>query len=120
MGFKGYTIIETDFALMISDSRMSVYDVLQAQQEGDSLYEICGIYNLWPLQVQVAFEYIEENRERLDAELPKLLERKAERKRYYNALAAEREKEIRALPMTPKRKAFYELREKNRQSINVN
>lgn len=105
---------------MISDTRMSVYDVLLAQQEGDSLYEISGIYSLRPLQVEVAFEYIEEHRERLEAELPKLLAQKAARERHYRAIAAEREKEIRALPMTPKRKALYELREKNRQRQSAN
>jgi len=82
---------------MISDTRMSVYDVLLAQQEGDSLYEISGIYSLRPLQVEVAFEYIEEHRERLEAELPKLLAQKAARERHYRAIAAEREKEIRRL-----------------------
>lgn len=72
------------------------------------------IHNLKPLQVQVALEYIEEHRAELEAELPELLAQKAENERYHRAIVAEREKLIGELPMTPKRTAFYALREKHR------
>lgn len=119
MGFKNYEIIETPFAPIIGGTRMSVYDILLAQKEGDSLYEICGIYGLMPLEVQVAFEYIEENREKLEAALPEILAKKAENERYHRAIQAELWKEIRALPMTPERQAFYELHEKNRKLLGI-
>ena len=111
MAFQGYEIRETPSGPMISESRTSVYDILLSQQEGDSFYEMCVIYNLKSLQVQIALEYIDEHREQLEAELPELLAKKAEREQYYRALAAERKK----IPpkMTPLRKAFNELREKN-------
>jgi len=115
MSYKDYKIVETDFAPLIKGTRMSVYDILLDQKEGDSLHDICNTYGLEPPQVQVAFEYIEENREKLEGALPEILEKKAENERYHRAIQAEREKVIRALPMTPERKAFYELRERNRK-----
>lgn len=115
MSFTGYTILETEIGPMISQSRTSVYDVLLSQQEGEDFNALCVIHNLRPLQVMVALEYIEEHRAELEAELPELLAKKAERERYHRAIAAEREKLISELPMTPQRAAFYDLREKNRK-----
>lgn len=97
---------------MVGHSRTSVYDVLLSLQEGDDFYAICVIHNLKPVQVQAALEYIAEHRAELEAELPALLAQKAENERYHRAIAAEREKLIAQLPMTPKRKALYELRKK--------
>ena len=114
MSFTGYKILETDIGPMVSESRTSVYDILLSQQEGDDFYAICVIHNLKPLQVQVALEYIEKHPAQLEAELPALLAQKAENERYHRAIAAERGKLIADLPMTPKRAAFYALREKNR------
>lgn len=120
MGFKNYEIIETDFAPMIKGTRMSVYDILLDQDEGDSLHDICTTYGLEPPQVQVAFEYIEENREKLEGALPEILAKKAEKERYYRAIQAKIEEEIRALPLTPERKAFRELQAKNRRLYGIN
>ena len=114
MSFTGYKTLETDIGSMVSESRTSVYDILLSQQEGDDFYAICVIHNLKPLQVQVALEYIEKHPAKLEAELPALLAQKAENERYHRAIAAERGKLIADLPMTPKRAAFYALREKNR------
>ena len=114
MSFSGYKVLETELGPMISESRTSVYDVLLSEQEGDDFFAICVIHNLKPLQVQVALEYIEEHRAQLEAELPELLAKKAENERYHRAIVAEREELIGELPMTPKRAAFYALREKHR------
>ena len=115
MSFTGYTILETEIGPMISQSRTSVYDVLISQQEGEDFNALCVIHNLRPLQVMVALEYIEEHRAQLEAELPELLAKKAEHERYHRAIAAEREKLISELPMTPQRAAFYALRDKHRK-----
>jgi uncharacterized protein (DUF433 family) len=79
-----YHIIESNLGPLISESRMTVYDVLEAQNNGETLYEISMNRNLSPMQVQVAFEYIEQHRERLQAELDEILRIAAERKRYYS------------------------------------
>lgn len=115
MSFPDYSVVETELGPMVGHSRTSVYDVLLSLQEGDDFFAICVIHNLKPVQVQAALEYIEEHRANLEAELPALLAQKAENERYHRTIAAEREKLIAQLPMTPKRKAFYELLEKNRR-----
>lgn len=120
MSFAGYTILETDNGPMISDSRTSIYDVLLSHNEGEDIFAICVIHNLKLLQVEVALKYIEENRERLEAALPRLMEIKAERERHYRAIAEEKQKIIDQLPMTPERAAFYALREKNSRVLNEN
>jgi len=40
MGFKNYTIIEKDIGPVISESRMTVYDIMLAQQEGDNIKKL--------------------------------------------------------------------------------
>ena len=64
-----YTILDDDRGPLISESRVTVFDVLEAQQSGAGLYEICTIFNLSPLQVQTAFDYVEAHRPDLEAEL---------------------------------------------------
>ncbi len=112
-----YHIIESDLGPLISESRMTVYDVLEAQNNGETLYEISMNRNLSPMQVQVAFDYIEQHRERLQAELDEILRIAAERKRHYDAIAEEMKQKIAQLPMTPQRQAFYALRAKHLQEI---
>lgn len=114
MSFKGYEILETGIGPVVSQSRTTIYDILLSQQEGEDFNALCVIHNLTPLQVQVALDYIEKHRERLEAKLPTLLAKKAENEQYHRAIAAKREKQIAALPMTPEREAFYALREKNK------
>ena len=113
-----YTIIETDSGPIISDSRVTVFDVLEALQIGRSTYEICVIHNLTPLQVEVAFSYIATHRAALEAELSDIQARKAERAADARASAAERQKQIDQLPITTRRAEFYALRERNRLIAN--
>jgi hypothetical protein len=44
-----YSIIETDMGPLISESRVSVFDVMDAHDAGDSQYEIGLTFNLSPL-----------------------------------------------------------------------
>ena len=113
MSFEGYKVIDTPNGPMVSQSRTKIYDVLLSHKEGEDFNALCVIHNLKPLQVRVALEYIEEHRQELEAALPELLRKKAEREAYHRAIQAEREKVISELPMTPRRAAFYALREKN-------
>ena len=109
-------IIESEIGPVISGRGVTVYDVMEAYDEGDNIYTISSTYNISPLQVKAAIEYIEKHRERLEPELKEILIKKAERERYYRARAAELKKQ-RALPMTPKRKALQALIEKSRRRI---
>ncbi len=112
-----YHIIESSLGPMISESRMTVYDVLEAQNEGQTLYEISMNRNLSPMQVEVAFEYIAQHRERLQVELDEILRIAAERKRYYDAIAEEMKQKIARLPMTPERAKLKELIAQNRAKL---
>lgn len=107
-------IIESDSGPMISESRASVFDVMDAYDEGYSPSAIGDIYNLSPYQVEVALDYIKEHRARLEPELKEIQIRLAEREQYYRALAAERERQIPSV-MTPERKALKALIEKSRR-----
>lgn len=108
-------IIESSIGPMISQSRVSVYDVMEAYDEGYSLSEIGDIYNLSPHQVDVALAYIHENRARLAPELERLLIQQAENEAYHRALIAEREKQF-VKEMTPERTRLNELLERSRRS----
>ena len=120
MSFPDYKVIETEIGPMISESRTSIYDVLLSQKEGNDFFALCIIHNLKPVQVQVALAYIEAHLEQLEAELPMILQKKAERQAYYENIAAEIQRKIDQLPMTPERQAFYALREKNQHQWGEN
>jgi len=116
MHTKQYNIIiESSIGLQIDHSRSSVYDVMEAYDEGYNLYEISRIYNLTPLQAETALGYIAKNRQTLEPELKRLLIKKAERQRYYRAIEAEVRKKIAQRPMTPERAKFYAKREELRR-----
>ena len=111
-----YQIVEANGTLMISESRVSLFDVMILHDEGDSIYEISATYNLTPLQVKTAVDYIEKHRATLEPELVEAIRAREERERYYRALEKDIWEKIAQQPMTPQRAAFYALREKNRQA----
>ena len=116
-----YQIIESDLGPLISESRSTVYDVLEMQNRGCDLYQISEIFNLTPLQVQTAFDYIEVHRERLQPELDEIIRIAEERKRYYYEVTLPKiQEEIAARPMTPQRAAFYALRDKHLAELRAN
>lgn len=110
-----YKIIESPIGPVISESRVTVYDVMEALECGDGTYMISKTYNISPLQVKTAIEYIETHRERLEPKLKEILKKAAEHERYHRARAAEIEKEIAKLPMTPKRVKLKALLERSRR-----
>jgi len=112
-------IIETKGGPMISNSRVSVYDVMEVYDDGSLPYEIPQIYNLSPHQVKVALQYIEAHREILEPKLKKILARKVERERNgraYQAAYIKWRREITPLEMTPKREALRALLEERRRA----
>lgn len=113
-----YHIFEGENGLQISESRVLLFDVMEAHDEGDSIYDISRTYNLTPLQVQTAVDYIEEHRATLEPAFAKAVQRREERREYYDKLTAEhwqRIKERRNL--TPRQKAVYELLDKCRAQM---
>jgi uncharacterized protein (DUF433 family) len=117
---RPYQIIETESGLGISQSRVLLFDVMEAYNEGDSIYQICETFNLTPLQVKIAIEYIEKHRADLEPELVKAIEYRKEREAYHRRVAAERLAKVPPIPMTPERAALYALLEKHRAKVNGN
>ncbi|MEM7534780.1 MAG: hypothetical protein AAF639_21555 [Chloroflexota bacterium] len=109
-------IIDTDRGPTISGTKTTVYDVMEMADNGAEFFFICYNLDLIPPQVEIALEYIEEHRARLEPELKEIQETLAERERYYRALAEKRKRESPPLPMTPLRKAVYEIIDKNRRA----
>ncbi len=114
-----YRIVETDSGPLISESRTSVFDVMEAQAAGDSVDQIAMTFNLSPLQVQTALAYIVQHRAALEPQLAEALRLRGEREHYYRAIQAEIKQKITQLPMTPQRVAFYALREQNHRAAGV-
>ena len=108
------TIVESEIGPLISNSRASVYDVMEASDQGHNASEIGKIYNLSPHQVAVALDYIEQHREELEPKLREILHRAAERESYHRALVAEREQHL-SREMTPARMALNDLIEESRR-----
>jgi len=84
-----YAIVETDMGPLISESRVSVFDVLEAHDAGDSPYEIGLTFNLSPMQVETALVYITQNRAELEPQLAQIKQQLAEREAFYRRQAAE-------------------------------
>ncbi len=112
-----YQILETDSGLQISESRVMLFDVMEAHDEGDSIYQISAIFNLTPLQVEIAIDYIEKYRAALTPEFAKAIQLRTERAEYYGTLTQKVWEKIAQAPMTPERTAFYALRAKNHGEI---
>jgi uncharacterized protein (DUF433 family) len=107
-----YTIIETDIGPLISESRVSVFDVMDAHDAGDSQYEIGLTFNLSPMQVETALAYIAQHRTELEPQLAQIKQRLAEREAFYRRQAAEIDAYVATLPMTSQRAALRVLRER--------
>ena len=114
-----YTIIETDIGPLISESRVSVFDVMEAHDAGDSQHEIGATFNLSPLQVETALKYIAQHRPELEPQLAQIKQQLAEREALYRRQAAEIDAYIATLPMTSQRAALRVLRERSDNEYKV-
>ncbi len=113
-----YQIFEGENGLQISESRVLLFDVMEAHDEGDSIYEISRTFNLTPLQVQTAVDYIEAHRAALEPRFAKAIQRREERRAYYDQLAADRWRQIKQRRnLTPLQKSVYALLDKHRAQI---
>jgi uncharacterized protein (DUF433 family) len=111
-----YQILETDSGLQISESRVMLFDVMEAHDAGDSIYQIAQTFNLTPLQVQIAVDYIEAHRAALEPKFAKAVQARNEREAYYRKLNEAVWQRIAQAPMTPERAAVYALLDKYRET----
>lgn len=114
-----YAIVETGMGPLISESRVSVFDVLEAHDAGDSPYEIGLTFNLSPMQVETALVYITQNRAELEPQLAQIKQQLAEREAFYRRQAAEVDGYVATLPMTSQRAALRVLRERSDSEYKV-
>jgi len=114
-----YRIIESDIGPLISESRCTVFDVMELSDAGESLYAISAILNLTPLQVEVALIYIAQHRATLAPQLAEILQQRTEREAYYRAIADEIFGRSAHAPMTEARAKFAALRERNEVNYTV-
>jgi uncharacterized protein (DUF433 family) len=114
-----YTIIETDMGPLVSESRVSVFDVMEAHDAGDSQYEIGLTFNLSPMQVETALVYITQHRVELEPQLARIRQQLAEREAFYRRQAAEVDAYVATLPMTSQRAALRVLRERSDSEYEV-
>lgn len=94
-----YRIIESEIGPLISESRCTVFDVMELHDAGELVHEISAILNLTPLQVETALSYIALRREALVPQLAEILAKRAERERRYRVLADEIQRQIAATSM---------------------
>jgi len=113
---KRYQILETDSGLQISESRVMLFDVMEAHDAGDSIYQIAQTFNLTPLQVQTAVDYIETHRVALEPEFVKAIQAREAREAYYRKQNEAVWARIAQAPMTPERAAVYALLDKYRET----
>ena len=114
-----YTILERESGPLISDSRCTVFDVMELDNAGESLYAISAILNLTPLQVEVALEYVAAHRAALEPQLAQILAHRAEREQYYRGIADEIFARIAQEPITQRRAEFLALRESHAAEYTV-
>ena len=107
-----YTIVETDVGPLISESRVSVFDVMEAHDAGDSIHEIGLTFNLSPLQVETALDYISQHRAELEPQLAEIRQQLAEREAFYRRQAEQVDQYVATLPLTSQRAALHDLRER--------
>lgn len=110
---KRYVIVETDLGPLISESRVSAFDVMDAHENGDSLYDICATFNLTPLQVETALTYIEHHRADLEVQLNEIRQSHAAREQFYRSQASEVSRRVAAKSLTPARVAVMALRDRS-------
>jgi uncharacterized protein (DUF433 family) len=116
---RRYAIIETDMGPLISESRLSVFDVMEAHDAGDSQYEIGLTFNLSPIQVETALVYIAQHRVELEPQLARIRQQLADREAFYRHQAAEADAYLATLPMTSQRAALRVLRERSDSEYRV-
>lgn len=113
-----YHIFEGDNGLQISESRVLLFDVMDLHDKGDSIYDISRTFNLTPLQVQTAVDYIEKHRATLEPAFAKAVQRREERREYYDKLAEEHWRRIKERRnLTPHQEAAYALLDKCRAQM---
>ena len=101
-------IIRTERGLTIAGTRITLYDVMDHWVAGRSVEVILTWLPLTVAELQVALDYIESNRETVDAEYQSVLRTAAEFQHDWQDRNHDRLVEIAAMPVPPEKMALWE------------
>jgi len=96
-------VVRTDRGLFIEGTRITVYDVLDYLKDGWPPKLIRDWLNLTEQQITVVMEYIENNREEVEAEYQQVLEYSEEIQQYWEKRNRKRFAKIESMPPKPGR-----------------
>ncbi len=102
------TIIRTERGLTISDTRITIYDVMDHLVAGRPLTLILNWLPLTETQLETALAYINANRAEVEAEYQEVLKTADEIRQYWEERNRERFARIAALPPQPGQEALWE------------
>jgi uncharacterized protein (DUF433 family) len=105
---KKPTIIRTEQGLTISDTRITIYDVMDHLVAGRPLTLILNWLPLTETQLETALAYINANRAEVEAEYQEVLKTADEIRQYWEKRNRERFARIAALPPQPGQEALWE------------
>ena len=101
-------IIRTERGLTIAGTRITLYDVMDYWVAGRSTAVILNWLPLTEAELQVALDYIEVNRETVDAEYQAVLQTATEFQHDWQERNHDRLTEISAMPVPPEKMALWE------------
>jgi uncharacterized protein (DUF433 family) len=102
------TIIRTERGLTISDTRITIYDVMDHLVAGRPLTLILNWLPLTETQLETALAYINANRAEVEAEYQEVLKTADEIRQYWEKRNRERFARIAALSPQPGQEALWE------------
>lgn len=102
-------IVRTERGLTVSGSRITIYDVMDYYPKHSIAFVREALPFLSEVQLQVAIDYIESNREEVETEYQIVVRQAEETELYWREENRERFAQIAAMPLTPEK---VELRKK--------
>ena len=105
---KKSEIIRTERGLTISNTRITIYDVMDYLKEKYPPKFIRGLFDLTEEQINIALDYIAENSEQVEAEYQLVLKEAEELRQYYESKNRELMNRIATQPPKPGTEHIWE------------
>jgi uncharacterized protein (DUF433 family) len=103
---KNSIIVETEWGLTISGTRITLYDVMGYVEAGYSQAEIVESMELDISKIQAALDYIEANKTTVEAEYQEVVKSTEAHRQYWEARNAQHLAKIAAMPPKPGQEEF--------------
>ncbi len=89
------TVVRTERGLTVGGSRLTIYQLMDHLKAGQSPAEVRDLHRMTIKQMEDVLQYIEDNREQVEAEYQQVLELAEENRRYWEEYNRERFERIR-------------------------